>query len=128
MLALSNRRFTNLKHKDMIVIPNNIIPFPGFLAINLFELVFVRKEYWDERSETDKAITLNHEAIHTAQMRELLWVFFYIIYFFEWLIRLCFINGSQAYEKTSFEVEAYDNQACAEYLKHRKHYAQWRKK
>lgn len=111
----------------MKVIPNNIIPFPGFLAINLFELVFVRKEYWENRSEKDKAITLNHEAIHTAQMRELLYVFFYIIYFFEWLVRL-FINGKQAYENISFEVEAYDNQASAEYLKHRKPYAQWRSK
>ena len=109
----------------MIVIPNNIIPFPGYVAINLFGIVFVRKSTWENRSEADKAVTLNHEAIHTAQMKELLFVFFYIIYFFEWLVRL-FINGSKAYENISFEVEAYDNQACAEYLKHRKHYAQWR--
>ena len=111
----------------MVVIPNNIIPFPNKVAINLFELIFVRKNIWDVRSPKDKQETLNHEAIHTAQMRELLWVFFYIIYGLEWFVRL-FINGKEAYHNVSFEVEAYDNQACAEYLKYRKHYAQWRKK
>lgn len=111
----------------MIVIPNHIIPFPGYLAINLFELVFVRKEYWDNRSEAGKAITLNHEAIHSRQMRELLYVFFYIIYFFEWLIRLCFVNGNKAYENISFEKEAYAHETDPDYLKNRKHYAQWRK-
>lgn len=111
----------------MRVVINRIIPFPGYIAINLFGVVFVREDYWNAMSETSKATTLNHEAIHTAQMKELLYVFFYIIYFFEWLWRLIF-HPDTAYRGISFEREAYANQLDKDYLKTRKHYAQWRKK
>lgn len=109
----------------MIIIKNNIIPFSGFLAINIFGILFVREEYWKSRNDNAKKTTLNHESIHTAQMKELLYVFFYIIYFFEWIVRL-FINGKNAYDNISFEKEAYFNQNDLDYLKTRKHYAQWR--
>lgn len=102
----------------MITIKNNIIPFKGYKAINLFGIIFLRKEY--ELSEIDT----NHEAIHTAQMKELLYIFFYIIYFLEWLVRL-FINKN-AYRNISFEKEAYQNERDLSYLKHRKWFAQWR--
>ena len=111
----------------MIVIPNHVIPFPGFLGINLFGLLFVRKNTWEKTSEEYKKSTFNHEAIHTAQMRELAYIFFYIIYFFEWFVRI-FINGfNKAYYNISFEKEAYGNEKDFDYLKNRKHYAQWRK-
>ena len=110
---------------DMKVIKNNIIPFPGFLAVNLFGLLFVRKDDWAGCSEEDKNIVINHEAIHTAQMKELLYVFFYIIYLFEWIVRL-FINGKDAYDNISFEKEAYAHEKELDYLENRKHYAQWR--
>ena len=100
----------------MKIIKNSIIPFKGYKAINLFGILFVRKEY--ELSKVD----LNHEAIHTKQMKELLFVFFYIIYFLEWIVRL-FIN-TNAYRSISFEKEAYKHQNNFEY--HRKHFAQWR--
>ena len=109
----------------MKVIENSIIPFPGFLCINLFVLFFVRKDAWARTSESYKEITDTHEKIHTAQMKELLYVFFYIIYFFEWFVRL-FINGSKAYENISFEKEAFAHQKEPNYLKSRKHFAQWR--
>lgn len=48
----------------MKVIYNKFIPFKGFLAINILGVVFARKEY-----KPLKWQTLNHEAIHTAQMR-----------------------------------------------------------
>lgn len=112
----------------MTVIENNIIPFKGFLAINLFGLFFVRKEYWVKTSEARKKVTYNHEDIHTAQMKELLYLPFYVIYFLEWAARL-FINGpKKAYENISFEKEAYEHERDFEYLKNRKHFAQWRKK
>lgn len=44
----------------MKLIYNNIIPFKGFKAINLFGLCFVRKGM--KMSEKD----INHESIHTA--------------------------------------------------------------
>ena len=46
----------------MKIIRNNIIPLPGFRAINLFGLLFVRKGVRID------PVLLNHEAIHTQQM------------------------------------------------------------
>ena len=59
---------------------SKIIPFKGFYAINLFGTYFIRKEF-EGKSVPKK--TLNHEAIHTEQMKELGYIFFYIWYFIE---------------------------------------------
>lgn len=104
----------------MKIIKNNIIPFKGFLAINLFGIIFVRKD----AKKPFGIYSQNHEAVHTAQMKELLYVPFYIIYLFEWIIRL-FMKGN-AYRNISFEKEAYQNETNLNYLKCRKHFAQWR--
>lgn len=109
----------------MKIIYNTIIPFKGFSAMNLFGIMFARKEYKGRISEK----TINHESIHTAQMRELGYIFFYIIYFFEWIVRL-FTNPGNAYRSISFEQEAYANENDYEYLNNRKHYTwfkYWRK-
>ena len=97
----------------MKIIRNNIIPFNGFRAINLFGLLFVRG------NEKINDVVLNHEQIHTAQMREMLYVPFYVWYVIEWLIRL-FIDRKTAYKSISFEKEAYQNQENLSYLKERK--------
>jgi hypothetical protein len=102
----------------MKLIYNNLIPFKGFKAINLFGLCFVRKGM--KMSEKD----INHESIHTAQMKELLYIPFYLIYFCEWLVRL-FMKGN-AYRNISFEKEAYNNEKDLTYLNRRKHYGMWR--
>ena len=70
----------------MKIIRNNIIPFSGYKAMNLFGVLFVRGN-----AKIDD-ITLNHEKIHTAQIKEMLYVFFYVWYAIEWLIRL-FMKG-----------------------------------
>jgi hypothetical protein len=93
------------------------IPFKGFAAINLFGFIVVRRGVF--ASET----LINHERIHTAQMRELGFIFFYILYGLEWLIRLPFKGN--AYRNISFEREAYANQRNLDYLHTRPHYA-WR--
>lgn len=100
----------------MKVIYNNIIPFRGFTAINLFGVIFARKE----REPLSKQ-TLNHEAIHTAQMRELLYIGFYLWYVVEWLVKL-FIYGKEAYRNVSFEREAYQYAGYEGYLSIRKRY------
>lgn len=105
----------------MKVIYNNIIPVDGFAAINLFGVIFARKE-----CEPLSVTTLNHEGIHTAQQRELLYVGFYLLYFLEWLYRLIF-HTKTAYRGISFEVEAYEHENDLGYLATRKHFAQWRK-
>lgn len=110
----------------MKIVYNSIIPFKGYLAINLFGIFFVRNEY---RNKV-KPVDVNHESIHTAQMKELLYIPFYIVYLLEWLFRLLFTKDAfshYAYRHISFEREAYDNERNLEYLKTRKRFAQWRK-
>lgn len=102
----------------MKIVYNNIIPFNGFKCINLFGVLFVRKGCF--MSEED----LNHERIHTAQMKEILYVFFYLWYFVEWLIRL-FSKGN-AYKNLGFEKEAYSNDDNLTYLATRPRFAWWK--
>lgn len=99
----------------MKVIYNNIIPFPSFKAINLFGILFARTG-----SNIDSK-TINHESIHTVQMKEMLYIFFYIWYVLEWFVRL-FMKGN-AYKNISFEREAYGNERNYNYLNCRKHYS-----
>ena len=114
-----------------MVIRNHLLPFGPFLAINLFGLIFVR------RGRPFVASDLNHEQIHSRQMRELLYLPFYLIYIIEWLVRLvqtfCSKEPSprkqsrllRAYHRISFEREAYACQHDTDYLRHRPPYA-WR--
>ena len=101
-----------------MIIKNSIIPFKGFKAINLFGLIFVRKE------SSFNQFNLNHERIHTAQILECGIVFFYIIYLLEFLWNLIlYRNRLEAYFNISFECEAYSNMYNLDYLKTRKHYS-----
>jgi hypothetical protein len=102
----------------MKLIYNNFIPCKGFKAINIFGVLFVRKGATvDERM-------LNHEAIHTAQMNELLYIFFYVFYIVDWLIGLmAYVSFSKAYRDICFEKEAYQNEGNINYLKSRKPFA-----
>lgn len=108
----------------MKIIYNNIIPFKGFKAINLFGILFVRKN----KSLSNKDI--NHEAIHSEQMKELLYIGFYIIYLFEWLWRVLFTKDRfthRAYRNISFEKEAYKYEEDYNYIEWvRKHFAMWK--
>lgn len=111
----------------MKVIENKYIPFKGFVALNLFGFVFVRKKEWSELSCVKQDAILQHEAIHSAQMIELGFIGFYIAYFFEWIYRLIF-HTKTAYRGISFEREAYDHQHDFGYLYIRLAFAQWRRK
>lgn len=111
----------------MKIIYNNIIPFEGYKAINLFGVLFVREKFEGKISDKD----INHESIHTEQIKELWYVPFYILYFLEWLFRFFFtkdMGTHNAYKHISFEREAYDNERNLRYLETRKHFSQWRKK
>lgn len=105
----------------MKIIYNNFIPFKGYLVINLFGILFVRRKYHKCLSTT----VLNHEAIHTAQMKEMGYILFYIAYLLEWTVRL-FLKGN-AYRHISFEKEAYENEHNWNYLETRKKWAMWKK-
>jgi len=100
----------------MIVIYNRYLPTKKFTAINLFGVVFARKEY----KELEK-FELNHEKIHTYQIIELLGILYYLLYILEWLVRLCMYRDALlAYYNISFEREAYANHKNFAYLKKRK--------
>lgn len=101
----------------MKIIYNKIIPFRGYIAINICGIMFARKEY-----EPVGKSTIQHEEIHTAQMKELWYIGFYILYLLEWIYRLIF-HTKTAYRGISFEQEAYKNQWRKNYLKYRKPYA-----
>lgn len=108
----------------MKVIYNKILPFgKKFAAINLFGIIFVKK------GVNITPQLLNHEKIHSYQIRELLFIPFYIIYLFEWLYLLFKykFNILNAYRNISFEREAYQNGDNLKYLNSRKAYSQWRK-
>ncbi len=100
---------------------NKILPIKGFVAINLFGIIFARREYRLGQVE------LNHERIHTQQMIEMLFLFFYLFYLIEWFIKLIYYrNFMKAYRSISFEREAYTFQRDLQYLKKRRIFA-WRK-
>ncbi len=90
-------------------------PLRRHAAINIFGVFFVHPEV----QVTDRLI--NHEKIHTAQMRELGYLPFYLIYLIEWILRL--FMKSNAYMSIGFEREAYRHEGDPFYLKRRKHYA-----
>jgi hypothetical protein len=106
----------------MIIIENKILPLGRYDALNLFGVIFVKN-----RSVMSPSL-VNHEKIHSQQMRELLWVFFYITYIAEWIFRLAKYRGNlhKAYFTISFEKEAYLNMRNPNYLKTRKPFAMWR--
>lgn len=104
----------------MKIVRNSIIPFgKKYAALNLFGVLFVK------RGVRVCPELLNHELIHTAQMQELLFVPFYILYLAEWIVRMvqCRGNSFEAYLRISFEREAYDNGHDLSYLSHRRHFS-----
>lgn len=105
----------------MKIIVSRFLPPKGFTAINLFGIIFTRN-----REEIDEHV-IRHEAIHSQQMKYMLYVFFYIWYVGEWLVRLMqYRNPKIAYYNISMEREAYINDQDSQYLQNRKPYA-WTK-
>lgn len=136
-----------------MIIENSFIPFRGFVAINLFGIIFTR----DKQRITRKV--LNHEFIHTMQLLEvdfcfsILWLFlavgiswwylvgipfsYYIWYLTEWLFRVfialaTFYRAEQgkrkehmkkAYYELLFEQEARNHQDEILYIRNRQPFA-----
>ena len=101
----------------MKIVKTSWFPFGNYIAINLFGVLFTKKD------NLSKAVIL-HEQIHTAQMKEMFYIFFYIWYGLEYIIiRLFHKTQCGAYRDISFEEEAYANEHNRTYLKTRKRYA-----
>lgn len=91
---------------------------PKRYAMNMFGMIWVKDPSWID------ADVINHERIHSAQQRELLYLPFYLFYLIEWLIRLlCYLNWDKAYRNISFEREAYRYGHDPTYLSSRRRYA-----
>ena len=105
----------------MWMIRNKILPGRRFAAINLFGFLFVK------HGVKITPMLVNHEKIHTAQMLELLVVFFYLWYVVEWFVRyLQLRDWMKAYYQICFEREAYANEANLGYLRTRRLYSFWK--
>ena len=106
-----------------IIIQNSKIPvylsiFINIGAITLFPFIISR----GEMSET----TIRHETIHIEQQKELLVVFFYVLYVWYWLLgKVKGMNNDDAYMNIPFELEAYSQMHDEDYLSKRKRHA-WR--
>lgn len=125
----------------MIIIKNNFIPFGNYSTINLFGLLFTKRD-----SLRDDII--NHEKIHSTQILELAIVgvltillltfifnisywylllggsLFYIWYVMEYMfVRFFHKKQNNAYHDISLEEEAYNNEDDLNYLDNRKWFA-----
>lgn len=95
-------------------------PLKGYIAISLFGIVFIRKEY---KWRFNKVVE-NHEKIHFKQQMEMLFVFFFLWYAIEYLVRLAiYKNHKKAYKSISFEKEAYTFQKINDYSRIRPLYS-----
>ena len=87
----------------------------NFLAICLLGFVFATRRLTD--------VEYNHERIHAAQQRELLYLPFFVWYVLEWLVLLVkYRDRMKAYYHIRFEEEAYNHQEEMQYLQHRRHF------
>ena len=102
----------------MILISKYIVP-KGYKGITIFPFMFLKT-----KSLKENTVLVNHEKIHLRQQIELLILPFYIIYMFEFLIRLIqYKKWHLAYRNISFEREAYKNEKDLDYLKSRPLYS-----
>lgn len=98
----------------MILISKYIVP-KGYIGITIFPFMFLK-----QKALKENAVLINHEKIHLRQQIELLIIPFFIIYGFEFLVRLIqYKKWNTAYSNISFEREAYRNERNLNYLKSR---------
>jgi len=94
-----------------------IIMFNRITGITLAPFgIYIKEEY------LEYDFIIRHESIHWKQQVEMLFIFFYLWYFVEWLIKLL-TPPMGAYKDISFEREAKDYRYDITYLELRKPYA-----
>lgn len=80
-----------------------------FSAINLFGVLIVKEKHRNmfEKYGNNYRVKrlINHESIHTKQMKEMLYIPFYVQYVIEWFFKI--FTEVKAYKNISFEREAY---------------------
>lgn len=120
----------------MKIIRTKLVRLTGKKYLMFFGLLFTAPKAIIKEED------LNHERIHVAQMKEMLYVFFYLWYGIEWVIRLLQFwrvgyasyreskrlktalrrLNYMAYRNISLEREAYRNEGYQSYLNNRKRF------
>ena len=99
-----------------------VLPFligKSFSAMSIYPFIFLK----NKKIEGDQNL-IRHELIHFRQQRELLWVFFFIWYFLEFVIKwMAYGERLKAYRNISFEREAYRYENDDDYPLNRKPFA-----
>lgn len=102
----------------MILVFKHIF-YRNYVGLSLWPFIFLK----NHKLKNDIEL-INHEKIHLRQQQELLIIPFYMLYFFEWLIRcVLYLDTYRAYQNISFEREAYLNEKSQDYLKKRRPYS-----
>lgn len=99
---------------------SHIMPGRKFRVLCIWPFLFVNPS---ERLPLPSEV-MNHELIHARQQREMLWLFFFLWYALEFMIRwIQHRDRFAAYRALSHEKEAYQNEHISGYLSNRKNYA-----
>ena len=100
----------------MLILQSRYLIPKGFNGMTIFPFVIISTQ-----ADMSDEVLINHEKIHLKQQLEVAILPFFVIYFFEYLVRLIqYRNRRDAYHNISFEREAYANEGNLEYLKQRK--------
>ncbi len=92
--------------------------FRNYIAITIYPFIIINKNY------RGNLVLVNHEKIHSKQQVELFWLFFFIWYIVEFIVRyIQYKNWYLAYKNISFEREAYQNEKKLTYLLSRKKFS-----
>lgn len=108
----------------MRIIENRLIPFSGYLAINIFGIVFTK----NLNKFMSNPANLRHERTHTLQYKELWYVGFPFVYLYYWIRNMVCkgMSSHQAYKHIPLEMEAYMTENTEWYNEHREKFA-WKK-
>lgn len=92
--------------KELEIVQMKYFPFSGYLAMSWCGKLITRNPEKIDES------TVRHETTHLKQaQRYPLWVFYYIVYVYEWIKGKPLVTPSNsAYYTIPFEVEAYANE------------------
>lgn len=100
----------------MFVVVNKYFLGKRFDGIVLWPFVIIKRKGLQRNP-----VFMNHEQIHLKQQVELFVLLFFAWYLIEYIIRfILYGNSMKAYNKISFEQEAYANEKDLSYIRNRK--------
>ena len=89
----------------MKILFSKYFPIKGYIAINIFGILIVRKDYKRRFQNIDDPWVvnlINHEAIHTGQIKECGYESYYPLYILFWIIRLITPPYKSSYRDISY--------------------------